>query len=410
MSLLHAVTRSRRYCATPVLIAAAWLLAQPTYAQGLAKPSVTSDEIPQTAASASHEQTAVASVPAQETSAESPAAALFGHMQIQGYADVGYGNPLQEKLPAGGLQGSTASFQIADLDLFFSSKLSEHWSFLSELLITSDFTNEFNAELDRLLVQYNPNKYLRAGFGKFNSGIGFYPDEFHRAKFFQTATGRPMMFSDEDNGGILPLHQVGLTVQGEIPSGAIGLHYLAEVSNGRSFRQGSAEIQNWVDSNNIKAVNGGLFATPDAVPGLRLGFSLYRDTLDPDAGNVQETITAAHAVYLKSPVEFINEMAVLKHRTEATGLTATSKTFYTQLAYRLGVTHPYFRYDYQDVPLTDHVFTLGDVTPPLGLRRATSAGLRVDVNSLIVFKVQYDHALQNGAWANGAHAQLAVAF
>jgi hypothetical protein len=386
------------------------LVAQAMHAQDIAQGSVATGQVPPVSASAPQEPAPAASAPVQDTSVESPAVALFGHMQVQGYADVGFGNPLQEKLPVGGLQGTTASLQIADLDLFFSSSLSERWSFLSELLITSDFTNEFGAELDRMLIQYRPNKYLRVGFGKFNSGIGFYPDEFHRAKFFQTVTGRPMMFSDEDNGGILPLHQVGITVQGEIPSGAFGLHYLAELSNGRSFREGSAEIQNWVDSNNIKAVNGGLFAKPDAFPALQLGFSVYRDTLDPNAGQVRETITAVHAVYLKPAVEFINEAAVLKHQNEASGITSTSKSFYTQLSYRVRVARPYVRYDYQDVPLTDHVFTLGDVTAPLGLRKAISVGSRFEVNPFVVFKVQYDHALQHGVWANGVNAQLALAF
>src|SRR4051812_1021676 len=207
--------------------------------------------------------------PVQEVPpAPSPMTSLFGNMKLQGYSDVSFGTPLQEKLPVGGLQASKYSFQIADLHLFMTSRLSSEWSFLSELLITSDFSNEFAAELDRLLIQYSPNKHLRVGFGKFNSGVGYYPDEFHRAKFFQVASGRPIMFSDEDNGGILALHQVGVTAQGEIPSGSLGLHYLGEISNGRSFHEGSAEIQNWSDSNNLKAVNVGLFARPDFAPGL----------------------------------------------------------------------------------------------------------------------------------------------
>src|SRR6185436_4413400 len=135
----------------------------------------------------------------------------------------------------------------------------------------------------RLVFQYNPNKYFRVGFGKFNAAVGYYPNQFHRAKFYQTATGRPLMFTDEDNGGILPVHQVGLTVQGQIPSGSLGLHYIGEITNGRAFSLDSHEIQNFADGNNFKAVNGGLFVRPDAAPALEAGFTVYRDTIESDA-------------------------------------------------------------------------------------------------------------------------------
>jgi hypothetical protein len=165
-----------------------------------------------------------------------------------------------------------------------------------------------------------------------------------------------------------------------------------------------------VDSNNIKAVNGGLFARPDVLPGLELGFSVYRDTLDPAAGNVGETITAAHAVYVTPNFEFLNEVVFLKHVTEMDEASATSKSFYTQLSRRFGVTRPFFRYDYQDVPMSDPVFNLGEGIHAVGLRKVISAGLHFDIGQFAVIKVQYDHALQYGEWADGAHAQLAFAF
>jgi hypothetical protein len=332
-------------------------------------------------------------------------------MRIRGYADVGFGKPLQEKLPVGGLQNSKTSFQIADFHLFATAKLSDEWSFLAELLITSDFSNESSAELDRMLVQYNPSKYLKVGFGKFNSAVGYYPNQFHRAKFYQTATGRPLMFSDEDNGGILPVHQVGITVQGEIPSGALGLHYIGEISNGRAFSTRTAEVQNFVDENNGKAVNVGLFVRPDNVPGLEAGFTFYRDTLHPELlGEIPERITAAHVVYLTPNFEFLNEAVILTHELESTEATATSKSFYTQVSPRFGIVRPYVRFEYQDVPLSDPVFGVGDVAITYGVRKAVSGGLHFDVHHFAVIKVQFDRALQNGVWANGAHAQLAVAF
>jgi hypothetical protein len=343
--------------------------------------------------------------------AETTATSILSNTRLRFYTDVGFGRPLQEKLPAGGLQGAKYSFQIADLHIFVTSKLADDWNMLGELLITSDFTNESGAEMDRLLVQYAPNRYLRLGIGKYNTGIGYYPNEFHRAKFYQTATGRPIMFTDEDNGGILPVHQIGLTAQGEIPSGSLGLHYIGEVGNGRSFNERSAEIQNFADENNLKAINAGLFVRPDRLPDLNVGFSVYRDTIQSaDGSKTSEMITAAHAVWMAPDVEFLNEAVFVRHTPEGGGERVTTTGFYTQFSHRVDATRPYVRYEYQNVPSRDPLFGLGDVVPPFGVRKAVSVGVRFDLTQLVVFKVQYDHAQQFGVWANGAHAQLAIAF
>jgi hypothetical protein len=365
-------------------------------------------------ASHAHAQAATASTSQEATpqeSTEPTVAAILSNTRLRFYTDVGFGRPLQEKLPAGGLQNSKYSFQIADLHMFVTSKLSDDWNMLGELLITSDFTNESAAEMDRLLVQYTPSRHLRLGIGKYNTGVGYYPNQFHRAKFFQTATGRPLMFADEDNGGVLPIHQIGVTAQGEIPSGGLGLHYIGEAGNGRSFNSHSAEIQNFSDENNMKAVNGGLFIRPDNLPDLNVGFSVYRDTIAiSDRARIRELITAAHAVWMATDLELLNEVVFVRHTPDAGGGSVTTKGFYTQFSRRFAATRPYVRYDYQDLPSSDPVFGLGDVLPPFGVRKVFSCGVRFEVGPLIVFKVQYDRALQSGAWANGAHAQLAVAF
>ena len=108
---------------------------------------------------------------------------------------------------------------VGDFDLFTNTRISDHLSVLGELLITSDFTNETSTEIDRMLLTYSANKYFQISFGKYNTAIGYYTNEFHRAHLFQTAISRPIMYSDEDDGGILPVHNIGITATGMIPSG-----------------------------------------------------------------------------------------------------------------------------------------------------------------------------------------------
>ena len=118
------------------------------------------------------------------------------------------------------LAGAPHSFNIGDFDLFTNTRISDHWSVLGELLITSDFSNEFGAELDRLLLTYRGQRLLPDFVRKIqHERWGIYPNEFHRARYFMTATSRPIMYSDEDKGGILPVHSIGITATGKIPSG-----------------------------------------------------------------------------------------------------------------------------------------------------------------------------------------------
>src|SRR5207248_2601980 len=159
---------------------------------------------------------------------------------------------MEEKLPEGGVPASKNSFNIGDLSLFITSQLTQKLSFYSELLITSDFTNQFGAELDRMVLQYKANDNFEVGVGKYNTALGYYTNAFHRARFFQTATGRPFIYSDEDNGGVLPVHSLGLTTTGKVPSGKLGLHWVAEISNGRASDPLVAPIQNYADENNHK--------------------------------------------------------------------------------------------------------------------------------------------------------------
>src|ERR1700676_1913019 len=58
-----------------------------------------------------------------------------------------------------------------------------------------------------------------------------------RGSWLQTALTRPMLFTFEDDGGFLPLHNVGLSANGKLPSGDLGLHYVVEVGSSRNYAQ-----------------------------------------------------------------------------------------------------------------------------------------------------------------------------
>jgi hypothetical protein len=77
--------------------------------------------------------------------------------------------------------------------------------------------------------------------GRFHSAIGYSNTAYHHGTWLQTTTGRPLLFQFEDQGGILPIHNVRLTA--------------------------------------FEAVNFAVFARPHPVPGLQ-ALSTYRDLAD----------------------------------------------------------------------------------------------------------------------------------
>ena len=64
------------------------------------------------------------------------------------------------------------------------------------------------------------------------------------------------MYSFDDQGGFLPLQEVGLSLNGQIPSGKLGLNYVVEMGNGRSRLVGAEPAQNSQDQNNSEHFRG----------------------------------------------------------------------------------------------------------------------------------------------------------
>jgi hypothetical protein len=219
--------------------------------------------------------------------------------------------------------------------------------------------------------------------------------------------GRPFIFAFEDQCGILPVHNVGVSATGRIPSSIFGLHYVAEIGNGRASRSRLDEpVQNVIDENNHKAVNFAIISRPDRLAGLQTGFSIYHDVLEPQGlPKTAEDIMAAHVVYTTNRFELLNEAILIRHSLDGTPIAYHSPAFYTQLSHRWGMVRPYFRYQYFNTANQEPIF--GD----LGRINGPSVGLRFDPSEFGAFKVEYDRTERRNLPAtNGVGLQLAFTF
>jgi hypothetical protein len=334
-------------------------------------------------------------------------------LRIRGFGDVDLHG---DNYHPAGQPGDTTSFSLGELNLFVTSDISDHFHFLSEIVFEAgpDNTygviqgpgNEFGVDIERYLLTYSYSDYFNLSAGRYHTAIGYYNTAFHHSTWLQTTTGRPLLFEFEDSGGILPIHNVGVEAYGRIPSGSLGLHYVAEIGNGRESRAPleSEPVQNVISDKNHKAVNFEVFARPTRFPGLQTGFSVYRDLLIPAGQPVGETILAAHAVYTTSAFEWLNEALVIRHTPEG-GHTFATPGWYSQISHRWGQYRPYFRYQYINASSQEPIF------PDIQLRAGPSAGLRYDANESVALKLQYDvTALRNEHATQGLEAQIGFTF
>ena len=304
-------------------------------------------------------------------------------LKIRGYGDF--------NLHGDTHPGDKTSFSLGELDLFITSNISERFKFITELVFEADQTNVFKAEPERVLLQYSYSDYLKLSAGRYHTAIGYYNTAYHHSTWFQTTTGRPYLFQFEDDGGILPVHNVGISASGLIPSGRLGLHYVVEAGNGRASRSPSDEpVQNVIDEGTHKAVNAALFVRPERIPDLQVGFSAYHDVLTPlGTPNVGQTILDAYAVLVRPRFEWLNEALVIRDTPVGQRLFQTPG-FYTQISERFGSYRPYFRYQYVNAPNNEPVFqnSYGIV---VGRRQGPSLGLRYDASQSVAVKLQYDY-------------------
>jgi hypothetical protein len=301
------------------------------------------------------------------------------------------------------------SFAVGEFDLFATTQLSPKLRVLAEASVwAATQNNRFWLDLQRMFVTYAVNDYFQVSLGRYHTAIGYYNTAYHHSAVMQNAIGRPFLYKWEWEGGVLPVHNVGVSATGRVPSGRVGLHYVVEAGNGRTSSLTSNNpvfVQNLFDENDHKSVNVALYARPDFVPGMQVGFSIYHDLLTPlGKPKVGENISAAHFVFSNPSYEFMNEAILIQHSVSG-GATFNTPGFYSQVSKRFGQAHPYFRYEYFNGSKTEPIF------PAAGRRNGPAVGVRFDVAESAAFKLQYNREeRRNMPSANGFATQFAFAF
>ena len=342
-----------------------------------------------------------------------PAGVPVPSLKIRGFSNILWSGSDQKGLP-----NATNSFALGQTDLFITSVLSRRIDMLSEVVFEADTNNNVGVDLERMLLRYSFSDYFKLSAGRYHTAIGFYNTAYHHSTWMQTTVDRPFIFQFEDDGGILPVHNVGVSATGIIPSGNFGLHYVAEIGNGRGSRTPCSftfpstsncveePVQNRVSDHNGKAFNVELFARPEFLPGLQFGGSYYHDSLVPQGlPTVYEQIFNAHVIYQGPRFEFLNEAILIRHTWNAAPAAFNTPAFYTQVSEGFGLFRPYFRYQYLNASTAEPIF------PDVLRRNGPSFGFRYDIGEFASFKTEYDRTdLRQVKPVNGITTQLDFTF
>ncbi len=343
--------------------------------------------------------------PTQPTAGDRGPFNVVRGIKLQGFATVS--NRTNDAKPPEGASfgfraGPTSNFALGSVDLFLTSHITDKALVLAEVSFDETPAQEFQADVERMLLKYDLNDHLKMSFGRFHTATSYYNSIYHHGLWLQTAADRPLVVEFSDNGGMLPSQTVGASVTGSLPTGSWGLNYVFEYGSANTTRpQINSPSAGEIVEHNGNEITAGLFAKPDWLPGLEIGGSFYHDRLNPENTSVHigQSIGSAHVVYVTPKFEFLNEAFFIQHEVQETGQTFNTPAFYSLISHKLGDKwRPYFRYQYANA--SDFSPLFADV----GLRHGPSAGLRFDYNDYVAFKAQYDHTLRrrlpdiNGLW------------
>ena len=301
--------------------------------------------------------------------------------------------------------GGPNRFSVDEIDLFGTYALTPSLTALTEMVVdTSGSTSqaEVPINVERLLLQYRVNDFLKIEAGQLRTSIGYYSTAYLRGAWFQTAITRPRMFAFEEDGGVLPLHLVGVSANGAIPSGPLGLHYVVETGNSRIWGTDPASVPVQIAIGH-DAFNVALAARPPAIPGLEAGFSDYHDLSLLSGLTVHRSMVSAHIVYTANRFEFLNEGVYAAIRYDPANATASMSGFYSQLGYRVGRNWgPFVRVEKLAVQASPFFGSMAGIAP---WRSIYSTGIRYDWNDHVALKLQLGHEAD---WGSPHYYQAAV--
>ncbi len=298
-------------------------------------------------------------------------------------------------------------FKLGNMDLFISSQVSSKLKFFSELVFEFEGGGEQEVDAERLILKYEYADWLNISVGRGHTAIGYWNHNYHHGRWLYTTIDRPVIFRFEDEGGILPVHFVGIEVMGRVPLKIGNLTYTADLANGRERTNRGVQL---IDDADASKMGSFMFTfEPDIAPGFGFGGNAIFDHIpnNPAVGrqsDIQEIIVGGHVFYIDSRIELIAEYQYVDHDSVVDN---SHWGGYFQFSYNLGKIQPYYRYDILEVDSRDTFFvSVNDIDQH-------TFGVRYNWFPFAAVKFEYRHAsssVSTQGTPNSGTVQVSFAF
>lgn len=323
--------------------------------------------------------------------------------KVHGFADVSLFS----------YEGSPVAFSLGALVLDYQANLGRKVYFSSEFAYEI-FGQSWGLDIEEVKISAGPGPEFQVEAGRFHTPLSTWAQSALHGSYRYTPVDLPEVLALEDEGGSLPMHLVGVGVNGLVPVGFWQVRYHASVSNGRSPVLG--QVAQTSDTDLAKALLAGIWLTSPG--GIELGAAGYYDAIEPGTlegeGVLPERTTEAiGTVHVSSTgkVELLAEGFLVHHaaKTEALNLSG-----YAQLGVKFGKVTPFVRVERLEQKLEDPLFAaMGSV----GNENKASFGARWDFSMHAALKAQVnltdEHEADNLDESEqhlGAQVQLAAGF
>jgi hypothetical protein len=301
--------------------------------------------------------------------------------------------------------GDVSLLQLKDEDVGFSIgplgfQVTAHLA--DGLVGRTEFAMEFAngqtvVDVERAYLEYHTPHWMIAA-GRTHAEFGYWNNAFHHGRWLQLTIDRPHVVQFEDHGGMLPIHQVGVTVAYGPRRGDAGVELALGVGNGHG--RALDAIQTGGDNNLAKSVLVRLGVVGFGHPALRLGINAAVDVIAPEPAAVRplapdveilEVIAGAYLALRGEHALVFSETYSVLH--QAMGRTWQVTDGFFLAGYRFGRYTPYAQFEVRrgdgaiDPFYNPSPTIQSETVPPIDYLEGI-AGLHFDLNAWSALKLE----------------------
>lgn len=333
--------------------------------------------------------------------------------ELKGFSDVNY---IKSDLQGG--ENENGAFALGAIDLYASELITDHIEVLMEVALENGIV-----DVERLQIGYILNDALKVRAGRVHNILGYWNVTFHHGTYIQTTIDRPFFIKFEDEGGLVPVHLVGIWASGRYHAGPLNLGYDLMLGNGSKIVNVGATEGTELDPNNVsddnhnKALSLRFQVSPRSMNALKFMVSGSISKVDGyDASNlpvleVDQNILNVSAIYDQEgePLEFLAEAFWVQNEDQLTNLGKNTNTlYYVQAGYTfMDLVTPYVRYEQSLLKEGDpYMAALSAVDTRVAL-----AGMRYELSTGTALKAEFRRIHQKGVENHSEYAaQWSFAF